>query len=120
MNNLEQIVHRLQSAVFFIKRLGFEIRRGVPSVRYVHGEGWDLLNSGVEPMGALLLYEQPPAEGPLITEHGAAARLLEVNVPWVLEFRSGFYTWTSCSIDRFPPYRLGAWFAQEYADDLIR
>ena len=37
-------------------------------------------------MGALLLHEQPYAEGLLITEHGEAARLLGVGVPWVLEF----------------------------------
>lgn len=115
---VEEVAQRLQLAVLAIKGLGFEIRRGVPSVRYVPGQGWDLLCSGVEPLGALLLHEQPYAEGPLYTEHGESARLLGVPVPWVLAFREGFYTWTSCSIDRLVPYRLGAWFAYEYADDL--
>jgi hypothetical protein len=119
MDKLEQVAQRLQLATLAIKRLGFEIRRGGPSIRYLPGAGWDVLSVGVEPMGALLLHEQPHAEGLFITEHGEAARLLDVSVSWVLEFRAGFYTWTSCSIDRFPPYRLGAWFAQEYADDFV-
>lgn len=118
---VQQVARRLQLAVLAMKDFGIQIRRGMPAVRYTLGEGWDLAGStinGVEPTGALLLHEQPYAEGLLITEHGEAACLLGVGVPWVLEFREGFHTWTSCSTDRLAPYRLGAWFAQEYAGDL--
>ncbi len=115
---MEEIAQRLQVALLMVKGIGIPVRRGMPAVRYVPGEGWDLVGSGVEPMGALLLHEQPHAEGLFITEYGEAARLLGVSVFWVLEFREGFHTWTSCSTNRFVPYRLGAWFAQEYADDV--
>lgn len=114
---MDLIFQRLQAAVAAVRLRGLFILRGW-SVCFDRSVGWDPVGPGVDPIGALLLCEQPVPEGPLITDHGEAARLLQVGVPWIFTFRAGFYCWTECAIDRYPPYRLGAWFACAYAADL--
>lgn len=113
------VVRRIQDAVLAIKERGMEIHRGMWGVRWNHKrERWEALSNGVSALGALILYEQP---GPLsVSEWGTASEMLQVDVPWVTCFHKGFCQWAEHWVMSFPPYRLGAWFAVEYADDLNR
>ncbi len=108
-------MQRVQESLLAKKRDGVRITRGGWGV-FRHSSGIWMCNGYACALGALLLHEQPTL--PCFNELGAAADLLAVPVPWILSFREGFHSWESCLVAGATPYRLGAWFASEFADDL--